>query len=102
MKRSCVIGAIAVSVVLMMAAWPLSAQAVPLTLPPRPSPGPTVVYAPAGAEGGSIELRLEGARLPAKLWTTIQWQNQKGDWYTVEGWQGTPSANGRVLWWVPN
>jgi len=100
MKRSYLLGAIAVSVVLMMAAWSLSAQAAPLALPPRPSPEPTVANAPAGGGGGSIKLQVEGAARPAQLWTTIQWQNQSREWYTVEGWQGAPFEDGCVWWWV--
>ena len=100
MKRYDLICALAISVIVMAAALPLSAQAMPLALPPRPTPEPTVVYSFGGGEGGFIELRIQSELSPAKVWTTIQWQNQSGDWYTVEGWQGTPFEEGRVLWWV--
>ncbi len=90
---------IAFCVVLMMVAWPLSAQAMPLALPPRPSPQPTVIPA-AGSSGGFVELHLQGTGVSPTLWTTVQWQNPRGDWQTVEGWQGTPWERGRVVWWV--
>ncbi len=100
MKRQYWICALAVSVMWMVAALPHSARAMAPALPPRPTPEPRVVNASAGGGGGLIELRIQGKQLPAKLWTTVQWQNEWGDWYTVEGWQGVPWEDGRVLWWV--
>jgi len=38
------------------------------------------------------------------LWTLVQWQDDKGAWYDVEGWQGTldevQDGAGRKTWWV--
>ncbi len=99
MKHHYLVSAIALSTVLMLAAWPLSAQAMPQALPPRPSPQPAVVDA-GGSSGGFIELHLQGTGVSATLWTTVQWQDKRGEWQTVDGWQGTPWEAGRVVWWV--
>lgn len=99
-------------------------------LPPRPSltPAPIhpfqpVVPPPVGPQpaaprsgGAYIELRLllpqTGLPLAAGwqgLWTAVQWQDQRGKWQTVEGWQGgldevvsgeDGGRLGRKVWWV--
>lgn len=69
----------------------LAAQA---PLPPRPTPTfPWSVAAQSESTAGSIVLKLmagtDAAALDwASLWTVVEWQDDKGQWNTVEGWQG--------------
>jgi hypothetical protein len=43
-----------------------------------------------------------------ELWTVVQWQDEKGVWHDVEGWQGAPDSlivkdkviTGKKTWWV--
>jgi len=94
------------------------AQAAPLPLPPLPPP-PTpsqAQAAPAKFTGGFIELR---AQFPQawqwnrshwqELWAVVQWQDDKGTWRNVEGWQGSldevvtdegGTVVGHKTWWV--
>jgi hypothetical protein len=90
-------------------------------LPPLP-PIPTATYTPVPRPtsppptGGFIELH---AQFPQawpwaevhwqELWTVVQWQDDKGKWYNVEGWQGrlddvATGKDGGVVgykkWWV--
>jgi hypothetical protein len=88
-------------------------------LPPRCPPKP--VCQPAARPsptGGFIELHIHFS--PAwsssmdhwqDLWTIVQWQDDKGDWHDVEGWQGGlddvvvgegGEAVGKQVWWVAN
>ena len=89
-------------------------------LPPRPpTPTPTVVPAPVALSfhsGGSLLLDVRfptvwpGVERPWQgLWTVVQWQDDKGIWRNVEGWQGTldgvetqedGEAVGWKTWWV--
>jgi hypothetical protein len=48
-------------------------------------------------EGGLIELRVQPVQVG--LWTLIQWQDARGQWHDVDGWQGTVDGNIQV-WWV--
>ena len=86
---------------------PLPTEIPPPTLTPSPTPLPidppppsTVtpigVAAPA-REGATIELQVATAQT---VWTLVQWQDGRGAWHTVDGWQGTPDEQGRVRWWV--
>jgi hypothetical protein len=71
-------------------------------LPPRPLP-PAPVPVSSSAEpvlGGWIMLQITDAEMPQELWTTIEWQNEHGDWYVVDGWRGTPEADGMISWYV--
>jgi hypothetical protein len=38
------------------------------------------------------------------LWVVVQWQDQSGEWHTVEGWQGTfdefNDGISQKTWWV--
>ena len=36
----------------------------------------------------------------AGLWSAVQWQDEQGDWHTVEGWQGPLDLGGNIRWWV--
>jgi hypothetical protein len=86
-------------------------------LPPRPTPQPTVAPAPLpGVAGTPIELRVEFPHAWPwtsvgwqDLWTVVQWQDARGAWHGVEGWQGTlddvvsgegGAIVGRKGWWV--
>lgn len=72
-------------------------------LPPRPST-PTPVPPSATEQpvrGALIILQQSDTEpFPAQAWTVVQWQNEAGRWYDVEGWQGTFDSNDRVVWWV--
>jgi hypothetical protein len=48
--------------------------------------------------GAYIELHAPHA--PAGAWAVVQWQNELGDWYDVEGWRGTLNEHRRRRWWV--
>jgi hypothetical protein len=69
-------------------------------LPPRPTPAtitPTAAPSSYVREGGLIELHVQPAR--TGLWTLIQWQDARGQWHDVDGWQGT--VDGAIqIWWV--
>ncbi len=83
---------------LMMMPAPASAD-----LPPRPTEVPTTGASIAGA---SIELHVPTTNL--NYFTQVQWQDYKGVWHTVIGWQGnlddTLISNGQTFaykrWWV--
>lgn len=87
---------------LVMLTWLLTpAQAPVQALPPRPTPAPTAspttIPSAYVREGGLIELDLHPAR--EGLWTMIQWQDARGQWHDVDGWQGT--VDGAIqIWWV--
>ena len=88
------------------------AQPALADLPPRPTPTP-VPKAPAApsAPDNWIELHV---RFPStwpwstlpwdQVWTVVQWQDARGNWHTVEGWQGTLDElvkfDGVKTWWV--
>jgi hypothetical protein len=89
--------------VLLVLAWsPLLTHAGP-PLPPRDKP-PSVQSPDSDDDdsdeliGAYIELGVQPAQ--ARLWTGVQWQNNAGDWYDVEGWQGTLNMGGKKVWWV--
>ncbi len=101
-------------VLILFALLPGPARARP-ALPPRPAtPTPPYVTPPA-LVGALIELQ---AHFPAAwpwaevhwqtLWTIVQWQDGRGEWHDVEGWQGTlnevavsdEGVVGRQVWWV--
>jgi hypothetical protein len=77
------------------------AQAPVQALPPRPTPlvtiAPTAVPSSYVREGGLIELHVQPARVG--LWTLIQWQDARGQWHDVDGWQGTVDGDIQI-WWV--
>ncbi len=66
-------------------------------LPPRPEPM-TNNETPTPAKGGFIVLTVDGAA--SDVWTTIQWQDDDGDWHLVDGWQGHTNAENEVKWYV--
>jgi hypothetical protein len=70
-------------------------------LPPRPTPVPTaiptVVPLTYARQGGLIELHVQPSQ--ANVWTVIQWQDAKGQWHDVDGWQGALNGDSQ-LWWV--
>jgi hypothetical protein len=78
-------------------------------LPPRPTEVPTAVPTAAphtSISGASIELRVPTTHLD--YYTQVQWQDFRGTWHTVLGWQGnlddTAISNGQTFaykrWWV--
>ncbi len=122
-----VLGFACLCVVSAIVLLPLAAQAAPSAIPPvptRPSnptstPTPTSVPvppAPASASaaspgGGRIELQVKFPTTWSRvgihwqnLWTVVQWQDDRGIWHDVEGWQGTlnevQDAVGKKEWWV--
>ncbi len=82
---------------LLLAPTPSAVQA----LPPRPTPvatmTPTRLPLPYTREGGLIALRVQPAQSGGG--TIIQWQDAKGLWHDVEGWQGALNGDSQV-WWV--
>ena len=92
----------AVSACLMAAATLLANPAPASGLPPRPpSITPTSAAKPMVAPSGAhIELRVSPVR--PGLFTVVQWQNDIGQWFTVEGWQGDLDdiGNQTKTWWV--
>ena len=108
-------------VVLVIMLLPLAAQAAPSAIPPVPTRTPTPTPTPVTnistsdpiklPDGGRIELRVkfldtwsETGMHWQDLWTIVQWQDERGRWHKVEGWQGTldevQDAVGKKIWWV--
>ena len=109
-------------VALVVVLLPLAAMAAPAAIPPVPTRPPTPVPAPtaspsvpsapvAAPDGSLIELQVKfsdrwsGAGIEWQdLWTVVQWQDHRGYWHDVEGWQGTldeaPDGVGKKVWWV--
>jgi LysM repeat protein len=46
------------------------------------------------------EIRLAAAGAPATAWTTVEWQDGRGQWHAVTGWQGELDSTGQLTWWV--
>ncbi len=93
------------SVVLLAGLGLTSVQAAPSALPPRPTAVPTstptstpTAALPSSISGGSITLRVAAA--PIDLWSTVEWQSAAGNWYLVDGWQGTLDSDQTKTWWV--
>ena len=89
---------------LLWAAWtPVQAGA---GLPSRDTPTPTRDASrddddddnkgSATPVGAYIVLQTTSSQ--AGTWSAVQWQDNNGDWQTVEGWQGPLPVNNR--WWV--
>ena len=83
-----------ITLALLLTGFTNGSQLKPELLPPRPKPPKTAVT------GGWISLTISGHDHPMSLWTTVQWQNEHGEWYTVEGWRGSPNASAAVDWFV--
>ncbi len=79
----------------------LTTSATVQALPPRPTPvltpTPTAVPLHDARQGGVLELHVQPAQ--ANVWTIIQWQAANGQWYDVNGWQGTLNDTTQS-WWV--
>lgn len=95
---------------------------VSAALPPRPTPSPTPIptlpptptplaASPKIANGGVIQLQISfdpdwpwDVAHWQTLWTVVQWQDQRGVWHDVEGWQGSldelVNVQGYKSWWV--
>jgi hypothetical protein len=71
---------------------------VSATAAPAPTQPSAIELLNPQLEGAFIELQVQPLR--PDLWTRIQWQDARGDWHTVDGWQGTFNADQRVLWYV--
>jgi hypothetical protein len=82
----------------------LLAPAAEAGLPVRDTPTPAHEQQQKGKSkdngplGAWIELQAQPA--PAEAWSVVQWQNELGDWYDVEGWRGSLEGNGYRRWWV--
>jgi hypothetical protein len=78
--------------------------------PPRPTLEPAAKPGcRPGPTGGSIELHVQFPQTTRAfgwqdLWTTVQWQDGRGNWHDVEGWRGTldyiADGVGVKTWWV--
>lgn len=77
--------------VMLLTGFTTGSQLKPDALPTRP---------PKPISGGRILLTISGYEQPTTLWTTVEWQNEHGDWYVVDGWRGTPDATAEVVWYV--
>jgi hypothetical protein len=99
---------VAGSVLLALVSLTSPAQAAPPAGPPRPTPRATPQPAPVGA---LIELHVQFGPAWSKantpwqsLWTVVQWQDHRGVWHDVKGWQGTldqvVDGEGKKTWWL--
>jgi hypothetical protein len=96
---------------------PPNEKGAPLVLPPLPpSPPLTPGQATPTFTGGFVALQIRFPQAwPAQgtdwqsLWTVVQWQDEKGTWRDVEGWQGSldevvtqadRTVVGKKTWWV--
>jgi PKD repeat protein len=52
-----------------------------------------------GAPAGGARLLLRAGSQFNDKWAAVQWKNDKGQWQTVDGWQGAV-VNGYQRWWV--
>ncbi|RLT43749.1 MAG: PKD domain-containing protein [Chloroflexi bacterium] len=52
-----------------------------------------------GAPEGGARLLLRAASQFNERWAAVQWKNDKGQWQTVDGWQGAV-VNGYQRWWI--
>jgi hypothetical protein len=85
--------------------WPmLQVQAGP-TPPPRGTP--PVTPQPRHSEDDDDDDTVIGAyielfvpRDPTSLWTVVQWQDSRGNWHNIDGWQGHLETGGYKRWWV--
>jgi hypothetical protein len=87
----------------LLLTWPLASQAGN-GLPPRQPPTPTPSQDKddddddGSPPGAYIELAVTSPQ--AGLWSGVQWQDSRGGWHEVEGWQGSLSSGGSRRWWV--
>jgi len=54
-------------------------------------------------DGQKIQLHIENnvEDIPSGLWMVVEWQDTNtGEWYAVEGWQGTLDMPTTQTWWV--
>jgi LysM repeat protein len=65
-----------------------------------PTDIPTSVPAASSGQSQLGEIRLTAAGAPALAWTTIEWQDGRGQWHAVTGWQGELDNTGQLTWWV--
>jgi hypothetical protein len=116
-KHTCVFTLLAVAFVCLVIATtsgPSAAQ-TPNSLPPPPSADQDTSQLASGPPpaGGFIQLRVQLPETWASantswqdLWTVVQWQDEKGTWRDIEGWQGMPDGieepvlAGKKKWWV--
>ncbi|MBI3960204.1 MAG: hypothetical protein HY328_15435, partial [Chloroflexi bacterium] len=52
-----------------------------------------------GAPAGGARLLLRAGSQFNDKWAAVQWKNEKGQWQTVDGWQGSV-VDGYQRWWV--
>ncbi|HRQ41056.1 MAG TPA: hypothetical protein PLD25_24330 [Chloroflexota bacterium] len=77
-------------------------------LPPRPttSPTPTIPTATPAPTAvpptNGAAIRLHTSKPYSGAWTVVQWQNEHGNWYDVEGWRGHLDEGNATMktWWV--
>lgn len=78
----------------LLALLPPTTLAAQAPLPPRPTPTYSwSVAAESKSPAGAIVLKMtpgaDAAALDwASLWTAVEWQDDKEQWHSVEGWQG--------------
>jgi len=121
MRRWLVFAVLAFSVIVVMGQLPSSAAPLqPGPTAPAPtwtpgSPAPKPPLGPAKASrpaGGRIVLQVQFPDTWSsmgiawqQLWTVVQWQDEKGAWHDVDGWQGGLDAVtedvGEKSWWLP-
>jgi len=89
---------------------------LPTAIPPTSTPAPISTPVISGgsehtgdARGSMIELRVAvDSGDWQQWWTVVQWQDERGDWHDVTGWQGILDGvlkidqldYGTKLWWV--
>ena len=52
----------------------------------------------------NVSLVISSASSWQSLWTVVQWQDHRGAWHDVDGWQGTldqvVDGEGKKTWWL--
>lgn len=105
-----------VGLLLLGAGLSLPSQAAPSVPAPALNMASASVSEPASppSAGGLIELHVQFPKAWPEahwqeLWTVVEWQDDRGTWRTVEGWQGSLDdasitdgdlVQGKKIWWV--
>lgn len=71
-------------------------------LPPRPQPTATPIPTQQSSPPDGAFIQLQASKSLPGAWTQVQWQNEHGDWYDVNGWRGhlDDGAANMKTWWI--
>ncbi len=100
---------VGVSLFLALAMGSASSFAAPSALPIRPTPAsytPTPTPTPLALPRHTLEsmgsyIALHVTPAATNMWSVVEWQDERGDWHVVVGWQGTLEVDGTKIWWLP-